>query len=242
MAYVFRQPDPELGRLIGLLARSIRCHYPGARVVLMTNEAGRASGVPAGVEVRVSALDPDPVMVERIRQYRDYVHSVSPGTVVVFMDTDMLVVRRFDELMAPDADLTVTIRNYRDMPINAGLVVVRTDDHPRMRDFFDRLHDCCASLSEDEKRWYGDQIAFGRLLDPPSVRLKRLFVAQRAGLRVRFAPSRVFNCTPRPWMLALGVYRPGVRVLHFKGDRKARMPLYAGLYLSRRFHSPADAG
>ncbi|WP_152045753.1 glycosyltransferase family protein [Aureimonas psammosilenae] len=233
MAYVFRSPDPEHGRLIHLLARSIRHHYPHAKIVLLTNENGRLSLTDESVEVRVAPSDDERVMTARMRAYSDYVRTVRPGTVIVLLDTDMLVVRRFDELMAPGADISVTVRPYPDMPINAGLLVVRTDDLPRMIDLFSRLHDCCASLTEDEQRWYGDQIALARLLPPPNIRLREPEIALCGEVRVRFAPGRVYNSTPRPWMLKLLCHRPGAHILHFKGHRKKSMALYAALHHGR---------
>ncbi|GGD90080.1 hypothetical protein GCM10011390_06130 [Aureimonas endophytica] len=231
MAYVFRQRDPEMGGLVTLLARSILALYPRAEVVLLTNALGAESGVGSIVRLQTRELDPNHVMVERLREYRDYVRSVVPGTVVVFLDTDMLVMRRFDELLAPGANLAVTHRRFAAMPINAGLIVARTEAHAEVCRFFDRLHAVCADLPEEEKRWYGDQVALARLLAPPRAGRYQTVTAEREGLSVRFAPGRLYNRTPRPWMLRLGLYPLFTRILHFKGDRKARMPLYARRYL-----------
>jgi hypothetical protein len=236
MFYAFRARDPETEAQIALLARSIRASYPEAAVVLQTNATGADAAIP-GVAVEVRAVHAEHIMVERLRGYRDRLKAAAPNSVLVFMDTDMLVLRRFDELMRPGADLAVTVRRDPTWPINAGLVVARTDKRAEVEDFFDRLVECCEGLPEEEKRWYGDQMALARLLRPEPGRFRDAYEGTRDGLAVRFVPSRLFNQTPRPWMLRLGIYRGAARILHFKGGRKGRMAAYARLYLSGAFRA-----
>ncbi len=236
MFYAFRSPDPETEAQIALLARSIRASYPEASIVLLTNPVGAAAAMP-GVEIAAREVHPEHIMVERLRGYRDRMRAAEPGSVLVFMDTDMLVLRRFDELLAGGADLAVTVRRDRTWPINAGLVVARKTREEGVEAFFDRLVACCEDLPEDEKRWYGDQVALARVLAPEPGRFKHAYVGTRDGLTVRFAPSRLYNQTPRPWMLRLALYRGAARILHFKGGRKARMAFYARLYLSGAFRA-----
>ena len=147
----------------------------------------------------------------------------------------MLVIRRFDELLAPGADLSVTLRDNFPAPVNGGLIVADTTRHDRVADFFDRLVACFDQLPEDEKRWDGDQSALKRLINPPIRRITEMMVLDRDGLTIRLGPAQVFNHTPRRLMLRLGLFRPGARVLHFKGGRKARMSAYARRYLSPAF-------
>ncbi len=235
MFHVFKARDPATEAMVALAVRSLRIHYPEARLVLLTNASAKEADLPAELELRVAGYDETRLMLERVRAYRDYVGTVEPGTTVLFLDTDMLVIRRFDELMAPDIDLAVTVRNVPKMPINGGLIVARTDRPAETRGFFDRLVACCEALSDDEMRWDGDQIALFRLLDPPPHPMLDLRTEPRGALTVRFAPARVFNQTPRPGFLRFGLFRPGARLLHFKGARKAKMPLYARRFLSRPY-------
>lgn len=220
---------------IALAVRSIRLHYPEAAVVLLTNPLGREAALPAGIRVVAEPVDLERIMFERIRMYRDHVRAAPDSTQLVFLDTDMLVIRRFDEILAPGADLSVTVRRILPAPVNGGLIVVDTANHRRVAGFFDRFVACYDGLPEEEKRWDGDQTALRILLDAPVARLKRIEVGERDGLVVRFAPARIFNNTPRRLFLKLGLIRPGARLLHFKGGRKGRMAAYARRYLSPAF-------
>jgi hypothetical protein len=235
MFHVFKARDPATEAMVALAVRSLRIHYPEARLVLLTNEVARRAELPPELELRLGDYDDTRLMLERVRAYRDTVRDAAPGTTLLFLDTDMLAIRRFDELMAPEIDLAVTVRNVPKMPINGGLIVARTEHHAAVVAFFDRLVACCEALSDDEMRWDGDQIALFRLLDPPPHPMLTLRTERRGDLTVRFAPARVYNQTPRPGFLRFCLFRPGARLLHFKGARKAEMPLYARRFLSRPY-------
>jgi hypothetical protein len=233
MFHAFKQRDAAMEAQIAFAVRSIAAHYPEAEIVLLTNPLGEGARLPPGLSVRAQPIDLSQIMFERVRAYREHARSVRPGTVVVFMDTDMLFVRRVDEILVPGADLSVTVRQIQEMPINGGLIVADTARHEPVCRFFDRMLERYADLSDAEKRWDGDQIVLQRLLRAPVARLNGIEIVERDGLVVRFAPVSVFNNTPRSWYLRLGLFRPGARLLHFKGWRKRRMPAYA-----RRFLSP----
>ena len=240
MFHAYKASDCEADAMIRFAARSMLAHYPQAEIVLLTNEEGGRAKLPDFVRVEVSDIDIKRLMLERIRLYRECVETAAPGEALVFLDTDMLVVRRFDELLRPDIDIAVTVRSWGRptvpgdfyVPINGGLYVVNAARHEAVRRFFDRFLELYEALPADRHAWDGDQIIVAELLDPPSVKLRVPLVAERNGLRVCFAPVRHFNNTPRPWSLRLATFRPGSRVLHFKGPRKRHMQRYASRYLS----------
>lgn len=235
MFHAFKGRDRAAETQIALAARSIAIHYPEAEIVLLSNEEGRNAVLPAGVTVQARPLAFAQLMFERVVAYRDHVRDSAPGKRIVFLDTDMLFVRRFDELLAPGADLSVTIRQIEPAPVNGGLIIVDTTRHAKVVDFFDRFVACFEGLPEAEKKWDGDQSALKILLDAPVARIPDIMTVERGGLTVRFAPAQVFNHTPRRLMLRLGLFRPGARLLHFKGGRKVRMHAYAKRYLSNAF-------
>ena len=243
MFHAYNAPNSEADAMIGLAARSMLAHYPEAEVVLLTDAEGGRAKLPDFVRVDVRDIDFKRLMFERVRLYRDCVEAAAPGETLVFLDTDMLVVRRFDELLRPDIDLAVTVRNWGKptaagdfyVPINGGLYVVNAARHETVRRFFDRFLELYEALPAERHVWDGDQIAVAELLDPPSAKLRLPLIAERDGLRVCFAPVRYFNNTPRPLSLRLAAFRPGSRVLHFKGPRKRHMARYASRYLSGRY-------
>jgi hypothetical protein len=232
MFHAFAASDPAAEKQIQLAARSVRLHYPEAEILLLTNPEGDRAALPGWIGRKARPVDFQQIMFERTLAYRDHVKSVEPGTRIVFLDTDMLVIRRFDELLAPGADLAVTIRQILPAPINGGLIIVDTAQHDNVGSFFDNLVECFERLPAAERRWDGDQTALKQLLDPPVNRITQIRVVERNGLVVRFAPAQVFNHTPRRLFLKLGLFRPGARLLHFKGGRKVRMAAYASRYLS----------
>lgn len=237
MFHAFKGKDAAAEAQIALAARSIGIHYPEAEILLLTNPEGREASLPSEVGIRPRPLDFAHLMFERVVAYRDHVREARPGTRIVFLDTDMLVIRRFDELLAPGADLAVTIRQILPAPVNGGLIVVDMTHPDRVVSFFDRFVSCFDSLPETEKKWDGDQTALKVLLDAPVARIRDIMTVEREGLTVRFAPAQVFNHTPRRLMLRLGLFRPGARLLHFKGGRKVRMEAYARRYLSNSFRT-----
>lgn len=235
MFHAFKASDPAAEAQIVLAAGSVRQHYPEAEIVLLTNPQGLRASLPDWISRKPQPVDFERIMFERACAYRSHVRSCIPGTTVVFLDTDMLVIRRFDELLAPGADISATLRDNFPAPVNGGLIVADTARHTLVAGFFDRLVAAFDGLPEEEKRWDGDQSALKLLIDPPIRRITETMVLERDGLTVRLGPAQVFNHTPRRLMLRLGLFRPGARVLHFKGGRKARMTAYARRYLSPAF-------
>ena len=233
MFHAFKAKDPAMEAQIAMAARSVREHYPEAEIVLLTNMTRADADLPDFISVRPEPVDQTQIMFERARRYRDHIRTAVPASVVVFMDTDMLVVRRFDELLMPGADIAVTVRRLRLAPVNGGLIVVNNLRHVATAAFFERFVAAFGELTPDERKWDGDQTVLARLLNAPTDGPSAIMHATAGDLTIRFAPVRVFNNTPRSWLLRLGLFRPGARLLHFKGRRKGRMPLYA-----RRFLSP----
>lgn len=235
MFHAFKASDPAAEAQIALAAGSARQHYPESEILLITNPLGQDASLPDWIIRKPQPVDFERIMFDRACSYREHVRSVPPGTKVVFLDTDMLVIRRFDELLAPGADISTTLRDNFPAPVNGGLIIADTARHGLVAAFFDRLVAAFDGLPEEEKRWDGDQSALKLLIDPPIRRITETLMLERDGLTIRLGPAQVFNHTPRRLMLRLGLFRPGARVLHFKGGRKARMKAYARRYLSRGF-------
>ena len=213
-------------------ARSVRAHHPEAEVVLLNGAKGVDGSLPAWITVLSRPADTSKVMLERLRWYSDYVREAAANTVVVFFDTDMLLVRRLEPILAAGADLTVTLRESVRHPVNGGLLVADMTRHGIVVQFFERLLAKFETLSPAQQRWGGDQFALKTTLKSPQGPLAAIMLQEEEGLRVRYAPVLRFNNTPTRQMMRICLFRPEARLLHFKGNRKPFMTRYARLYLS----------
>ena len=246
MFHAFRRPDREAERMIAMAASSVRRHHACARVVLLTN-LDRIDEVQPWVEIRAFPIDLDRMMFERSRIYADVVDTLDEGSVAVFMDTDMLLMRSLDPYLDDAADLTLTFRPTRHgaarpddfmtiMPINGGLYIANLRNGEPVRRFFRDILKVYSAMPADQMAWWGDQLALVETLKPPVFSDRSTRIAVAGALTVRYVHVKRLNQTPKSWMLRLGLFNPVGRLLHFKGPRKRWMRRYFRLYVSPFLH------
>jgi hypothetical protein len=128
----------------------------------------------------------------------------------VLLDTDMIVARDISDGFGEDVALTWRPKHLIitkgeigpiRMPYNGGVIFV--SDHHFMIDCYEEM----LKLPPNRQDWYGDQIA---LRD----------VAESGKYKVKELRDEVWNFCPD----SFGHDIPGVRIYHFKGQRKAIMP------------------
>lgn len=226
MFHAFKGPDADAEAMIRMAAKSVRAAYPEAGVVLLTNEEASIEQLPDWLDVLHFPIDTSRVMFERIRVYSEYVSQVQGAGHVVLMDTDMLVWRRFDELLDSSADLTVTVRR-KVTPINGGFYVLGLHRPARVKAFFDLFCERYSSLNDQEQAWHGDQTVVGELVGRHAFLGEYADLPEVGGMRVRYVPVRLYNQSPPEFLMRYGFRFPGARILHFKGRRKRWMEGYS---------------
>ena len=246
VVYFFTAPDDpdradEYWRLFERSLASAREVYPGARLVLLTDES---TGIPGSVRFDLVLREPMPpgeLMPNRFRAIRAYLAHVatSGGTGAALMtESDCIMVRDMRDLLSRGAALYLTyrsdyVREAEDLePCNTGVMLLDLSQPGALRAFFDA---CALALIDLEQRddvreaydrpirqWRGDQLAVGAVIDwrtfQEHVLARRTDRLSIAGCAVGFLPSELYNFAPPP-----DADPASLRdryVLHYKGSRK----------------------
>lgn len=144
---------------------------------------------------------------------------------VVMVDADCLIARNLAEAFWLPFDLGLTNREHDSARINNGAMYIAPGNKPAVLRFFK------GALASCQDHWGGDQEAISRMAEP--IPLGHCIEARRyegidAPLRMGFFSMKTHNVVPT---------MPGVRhkknpyVVHFKGDRKQWMELYASKFI-----------
>ncbi len=230
MFHVFKDGVNDSSRFIDYAASSIRLIYPKANVVLLTNVSLSELLLPSFVTVNLIDVDFTKLMLCRVREYKNFIER-AVGQHVIFCDSDMLFLRPLGEMMVKDYDVAFALRRNKTQPINGGLYFVNLHHRDRIQRFFAQLVDTFEALLADVHYW-GDQIALSKLLAPNAAKLHRSLDTIWNGVRIRYLPSRVYNNTPRPWLLRNKLFLPFAKILHFKGPRKHAIEGYRNRYIT----------
>ena len=246
VAYFFVAPDDPAGAqsywtLLEHSIASARRVYPGARVVLMTDErTAPPQGLRFDTIVR-AALPPGDLMANRFRAGRAYLDAVRKdggAAGALFTEADCVMQRDARDVLTRGAHLYLTYRSdfvseAEDLePCNTGVMLLDLAHAGRIAGFFDA---CIAAIADLEARpaiqrayerpiraWRGDQLAVGAVLGwrlfQREVLGRRTDRLSAAGCTIGLLPSDLYNFAPgprdAPERLATKY------VLHYKGDRK----------------------
>src|SRR6185436_4417473 len=202
----------EDSTLPAILVKSIRRFHPAATIVQCTD---KSSSAVVGVD-QVSRLDGDSakLMTFRLASFA----ALEAGAPMLFLDTDMIVLRKLDfTAMLDGYDVAICRREFDiNVEINTRLRNLEFAEHTgrTLGEVYPYL--ACTTLTRDnafwlacleelEKLdakfhvWYGDQQAMREVVD-------------RGRFRVRLLPESVYACLPnRPQKSS------APRILHFKG-------------------------
>lgn len=140
------------------------------------------------------------------------------GRNVILVGADCLVNRDPAPLFDGSFDIMVTSRQHERWPINTGAVYIHASTVARMAAMYGRMAKRCGH------QWGDDQIEIARMLGPVPVSHGDY---HSAGLRVRFAPMKRFNDTPKALEQVSDAY-----IVHFKGPRKHMVADWARLHMS----------
>ena len=203
VAFVHVGPDAQLP---GIMVASVKQCMPGARIVQLTDEA---TAPVAGVKDIVRRpYDGVHLMTFRLEHFAEMVPCE-----VVFLDTDVVVQRDLAPLFEWEFDVALTAREAGvidpdgvditvDMPYNTGVMLGK----PSGWAFWREAVRHCQGLSDDHRRWWGDQHAVKA-------------VADTMPLCVLDLPCSLYNHSPHT--VADDVSQ--CFVVHYKGYRKPWM-------------------
>lgn len=232
MFHAFEDESETALDLIAFSVDSVSRVYPEAKIVLLTNRLTAA--VPSGVSQVVVAVDSGKLMFERTRVYKEFIDGQPAAGHIVLMDTDMLLLRRIDELFDATADVTLTLRRWKLAPINGGLYILNMAAKAGVTSFFAALLATYEGLGADEFKWDGDQSALRDLLQPLPANIHFAVNTEWKGVKIRYVSCRAYNNTPSDRLLKKTSIKFRAKLLHFKGARKHAMSRYYGVYSDSR--------
>lgn len=189
-------PDLDLPRL---MVESVKRHMPGARILQMTDR-----NTPAIAETQRARYDGKHLMTFRM----DHLAALPAGEWLI-LDTDAIVQRDVSGVFKRQFDVALTRRRSpildpsgvdvtKAMPYNSGVMFCRNPE------FWARCAEVCHSLPEDQRVWWGDQLAIAAVA--PEFNTLDL-------------PCGEFNYTPG----RISEDVSNRAIVHYKGNRKAWM-------------------
>lgn len=231
---------------MGVLAQSFesaRLRAPGARTLLLTDEATKVPQSVGVDEVVREPLDRDRLMYERMRMQSRFLQRRDPGRATVFTDSDVVVNLDPVAVFAEDFDVGLTWRpGFPDAPFNGGMIFVAPGEAGAR--FFAEALRCYDALADgaarkglfprDLRGWWGDQFALAAMVGYRDFaeRLAEGGIAVN-GVRVRFFPCETHNFTLEAQNYPTAVLRQKY-FIHFKGNRKALQSQYLDAMRSGR--------
>lgn len=216
---------------------SVRNVDSWARCFVVTDEVNPEWKIDAGLYRIAPGM---PIMLANLEAQVVAMGVATPNEPVVFLDTDVLLVR---PLPFNIADLVVTWRDHvgvvdgeevegvaSQMPYNYGVIVA--ENNSRVLEAFIWLRERVRKMHGQYKQWYGNQIALAELCGPkpatlpasPELRRIPWSVSSMPGYGINVAklPCEIFNYTPQ----AADEDISNKVALHFKGVRRNLMPDY----------------
>jgi hypothetical protein len=216
---------------------------PGARRILLTDEATRVPDTMPVDEVIRQPIDPDRLMFERMRVQVRYLESRAAGRSSVLMDSDVVVNADPAGVFGEDFDVGLTWRpGFADSPFNGGMIFVAASAGGL--GFFRKAHACYAAIADeaakarlfakDLRAWWGDQFALAALVGYREFAGRSTEGLEVDGTKVRFFPCETHNFTLEPAQKYRTDELRRKFFIHFKGNRKALQDQYlAGMRAGR---------
>lgn len=215
--------DDEYVDMINIMFQSIVQSNSNVKFSIITNEQTKLDGVTLPFsridgEVRSSSL-----MLDRARAQLKAVKQIARDEVMIFLDSDILVLGDLRHLLKHDFDIGLTVRHSQTMPINGGIIIANSKYPAVVKSFFQEYVRLYSQDYGGERKWYGDQLALRKLLEFHN--LSQIDEVRNLTTRfgnVLFLPCEVYNYSPRDEADALATSADR-RLVHFKGARKTFM-------------------
>jgi len=226
-------PKLELESLY-IFISSIKNNYPESDVVIITDHQSASFFRSEGLKVFPAKVEQQTLLLDRVRSYKKLMEKFDQESLFVFMDFDMILLKRFD-FLEESFDCAYTLRSkLKQHPINGGLAVYRNTE--KGLEIISKVIDCYEALPNEQKQWWGDQISISSLLLSNNSSLEsgmHLIV----GGKILLLDAFLYNWTPHDFDVSfatlsrnLFIDRPladwvsdgliSKYIVHFKGPRK----------------------
>mmetsp|Transcript_34317 Transcript_34317/g.75072 ORF Transcript_34317/g.75072 Transcript_34317/m.75072 type:complete len:395 (-) Transcript_34317:207-1391(-) len=178
----YNQNRKKSENMIKMNFESARMTHPECRLVILTDKhtpftlttlTPKLPGPPIEL-VRHKGLNTTEEMLSRLQARVSFLDKERGTHDLVFLDTDMLVVKNMEHVFDKVFDLAATWRQEPRMPVNGGIIFVPKDKLRQGRGFFQFMVDLTQNFigktAEEgaKRRWYGqcDQAALATIMSP----------------------------------------------------------------------------
>jgi hypothetical protein len=222
--------------LLKLFVLNFKENYPEALIIILTDsKSAKYLKDIVGCTIEEHDIDPAKLLLCRTKIYLNLVKR-NVGKRLLLVDYDIFPFIKID--WPSDIDLAYTIREKaKRQPINGGVILVNSSE--KSVKYFEDLVSSFENLSNDDHRWWGDQIAVWSLISSSK---REDDIIYYKDLKIKIFDSELYNWTPHDMQVEEKVlednffltltdtaeYKNKVFV-HFKGPRKHLMNQYVSL-------------
>ena len=239
---LYQKPSNYIS-MLDTMFRSAALFHPDCRKVILTDRKTDFSHLKSEVELFRVDIDLSCVMPSRLRAQIQYLAQYDCASDLIFLDSDMIVNGNLEGVFDEDFSVGLTSLDKDNMPINAGLIMVKRQCREAALAFFGRVDVFCREKYHDDT-WWGDQAA---LVDAVGVerfrqRTTDTIYTELDDVKVLFFPCDTYNFAPHPPDKIASI-SSGLRdrkVIHFRGDRKRFMQPFWSAYLAPKESSRMD--
>ena len=210
-----------------LLKLSARVHHPGAQFTILTDQATAIPEMCDDDQIIRRSIDGSEIMLERTRQQYNYLLNYDFHKPIVFIDTDILILKDIHHVFVKDFDIGLTFRDNKEMPVNGGVIFVNNRNPQSARQFFKTLLGIIETQGKQEKDWYGDQLALGRMVScepASSIQADKIFEVD--DVRLLSLSGSNFNYSAQRGHPNLLQSLANISIYHFKGRSRIYMKAF----------------
>jgi len=212
--------------LIWTLFASAKRFHPDCRTVLLTDQTSTYPDLDC--EIIRYPLDRNTLTLSRTRAQLEFLKNGTEASHLLFLDTDMLVQSRLEDIFTCDFDVALTARPHN-MPINGGLIMIKAFHYNQALLFMSQLLAHMELKPPPFKKWFGSQLAFKDMLALTSMPDEEGDTVIYQSIRLLILPCDTYNFSPH---LEAPQPYPHKRIVHFKGPRKPLQVPYYEKYLA----------
>ena len=224
---LFKHHGTESEKLISMLFRSARAHYPDCFLDVLTDTSTQFPGLSNEVLIhRNEFTEPFKVMRNRLFAQVNYLKSLTDDGNVVMVDSDILINGRIPELNNSEQyGIVLTVRNNKSVPINGGVYLISGTRRHEAISYLERAAEIYDTQFEKWAITGGGQPALREAV----FEITGGTIPSEGDIEggIRFIPTDMYNFTPSKGHYYRSMtHKRKEYILHFKGPVRFLMHHY----------------
>lgn len=217
--------------MISMLFASARRFHPGSVTTVLTTPTTNLSALGPDIVRLDFDVNAETIMRDRMACQLSMLRDYDFKTPVVLLDSDILINAPLTDVFSQDFDVGLTWRRLEQMPFNGGVIFLNNRNKETAANFLGNVYQVFLERHAHRAKWYGDQTAIQDYLDVPLDQVERGVSLDKDDCRFAFFPCDTYNYSPDNLASEILLPLEDKAILHFKGARKALMPLYFEAHL-----------